>query len=245
MLNIKYCFVTKCNYNKTHVTKEHICGKCNNKGHGQIECGKQSLLYNLNQYYNDTLPDELHCSFYDCNYKHLHITNSHTCLNCKKIRHSPATCNLIKKVIKCPLCKEENVLDALQKDVKGIDTKCCICLENNVNIYFPKCGHLCVCRDCYDLLNNKNIFNKDFLIKKEQEMINDYNNNRYDMNYIKYKLLTYPSYIIYNEGMGSYHLIRRLNVDSPLEFFFVHSDDHMIPNHINYINNFLNGYAKV
>ena len=50
--------------------------------------------------------------------------------------------------IKCPLCRKENNLDSIF-EIKGNDSKCCICLEKNVSIFLSKCGHACMCNTCF------------------------------------------------------------------------------------------------
>lgn len=51
----------------------------------------------------------------------------------------------------CPLCREEDSKDNILT-VKGCDTKCKICLDNDANLYFPKCQHVCCCNDCFNRL---------------------------------------------------------------------------------------------
>ena len=53
--------------------------------------------------------------------------------------------------IKCPMCRTINT----QKDIleiKGSNTKCIICDENNVEIYFSKCKHSDICSECCNKL---------------------------------------------------------------------------------------------
>ena len=55
--------------------------------------------------------------------------------------------DLNDKTIKCPLCRTDNSLDDI-KNIKGYSEKCSVCYENNVNKYFSKCEHACVCSEC-------------------------------------------------------------------------------------------------
>ena len=53
--------------------------------------------------------------------------------------------------IKCPICRTINT----QKDIleiKGSNSKCIICYDNNVEIYFSKCKHSDICRECCNKL---------------------------------------------------------------------------------------------
>lgn len=56
-----------------------------------------------------------------------------------------------KNSIKCPICRSENSFDSIHH-IKGSDTKCSICLEKNVELFFSKCGHACICNDCFKTL---------------------------------------------------------------------------------------------
>ena len=49
---------------------------------------------------------------------------------------------------KCPLCREFSFIPSSNVHVKGIDQKCSICMEKEVQIYFSSCGHLPCCADC-------------------------------------------------------------------------------------------------
>ena len=56
-----------------------------------------------------------------------------------------------ERIIKCPICRTENNISEI-KNLKGVSEKCCICYENNVDKYFSKCEHACVCAECLDKL---------------------------------------------------------------------------------------------
>src|SRR5437016_9120920 len=56
-------------------------------------------------------------------------------------------------LVKCPLCRAENKIDSSQKPVKGIETQCVVCKDNLAQLYFPQCGHVCVCQSCSLELN--------------------------------------------------------------------------------------------
>jgi hypothetical protein len=56
--------------------------------------------------------------------------------------------NLSGIEMKCPICRESNVVYPFEKKVKGLDTLCCVCKYNPVNVYFTNCGHINMCMDC-------------------------------------------------------------------------------------------------
>ena len=55
---------------------------------------------------------------------------------------------------KCVLCREISYLPNHFKNIVGVDAKCSICMENDVQVYLPTCGHVCMCRACCDNLDS-------------------------------------------------------------------------------------------
>ena len=49
---------------------------------------------------------------------------------------------------KCPLCRTDNTLNECI-EIKGLEEKCKICLDNPVEYLFSKCKHACVCKECF------------------------------------------------------------------------------------------------
>jgi len=236
MNSITYCQVKNCRFPYSHTTKGHFCGKCNQYGHGILECGNIEKIRKLEKD-NTKLPDNIQCS-HNCRYKKYHMTHAHHCSKCGK-RHHETHCiiqdyntfddrfkisesnnfdinlfqqsginsyinvyvgmgcmvyitnrngiisslflhsdnhgqysedtndlpimekfingipetdiNLYKKQNKdfeCPICRtfdnKDNVFE-----VKGAEETCKICLQNNVEIYFPNCKHIICCKECF------------------------------------------------------------------------------------------------
>jgi hypothetical protein len=58
-----------------------------------------------------------------------------------------------KIILKCPICRTDNKhkIDGLKPNHIS-DDECCICMNNNANFKFSKCGHCVVCVDCCKLL---------------------------------------------------------------------------------------------
>ena len=56
------CRVRGCRYSSTHTTRHHRCGNCGELGHGVVECGNQTRIEYLKQYFHETLPTHKHCS---------------------------------------------------------------------------------------------------------------------------------------------------------------------------------------
>lgn len=162
---MSYCKVSDCRYANTHVTAGHKCGDCKQFGHGRQECDDEDLKEKLKQYHNDTLPNELHCTMKNCRFPSLHTNSGHTCGLCGK-NHSLYDCTLYrnygkktaikKNEIKCPLCQTKNLLDTDQKKVYGVDeTTCKVCLDKQVEVFLPACGHVCLCGPCADKMKKE------------------------------------------------------------------------------------------
>ena len=47
---------------------------------------------------------------------------------------------------KCPLCRK-SIEDI--HFIKGLDKKCIVCEDNNIEVYFPKCEHSIICKTCF------------------------------------------------------------------------------------------------
>lgn len=243
-----YCKVLKCRFPQYHVTMGHKCGKCHRYSHGSIECGNHVYKTNLASSLQDILPENLWCKFGGCVYHKLHTTEGHHCSKCDGRLHSMATCptnptNLIDPVIeiKCPICKQDNRVNKNQQKIFGLNDTCVVCLNDNVEIFFPTCGHVCVCYKCFKKLTNfhtLDVFND---IRDESILLKQ----KYDLDKIKTQLKEYPSYIIVYENMGCYSIIRRLNPRSELEGLFNHSDDGYIPEKTKQLDDFINGYCMV
>ena len=59
--------------------------------------------------------------------------------------------------LKCPICRTKNNLDRMQSIpyIKGLDTKCSVCLEANAEVVYPDCAHIATCKACFlTLLEN-------------------------------------------------------------------------------------------
>lgn len=247
---IKNCNINNCRYPYFHVSKGHLCGNCNKYGHGITECNDSiKIRYINNNYFENELSPHLYCKFGNCQNKYFHMSESHHCELCFERMHSIETCphNITQPnniIIICPICRCENSINQSQPIIKGLTDKCVICMDKSVEIYYPKCGHTCVCSECNKRLD-KNGNTKEFNIfddiRNESILIDQY----YDIVNIKSKLLEYPSYITIYEGMGCISYIRRLNILSPIEGLFNHSDDGYSPEKTLKINNFITGYLAV
>jgi hypothetical protein len=246
---MSYCKVEYCRFPKTHITKYHSCGTCNQTGHGQVECGRADKIDTLRLFDNDYLDLTEQCTVHNCPDKTTHNISAHICLKCGR-RHPEEECiiqlldvsantynldksqiedyfnhtinsnkfikmyagmgcqlficlknqnimtlfmhhdsygqygseaddtpildnfiynglidgtaeynNLVDggadaediKYIKCPICRKDIDVETVSP-IFGSTDKCSVCLENNVEIYFPKCGHANTCKLCFEKL---------------------------------------------------------------------------------------------
>lgn len=215
-----YCKVKNCRYPNSHTTYGHLCGFCYKYGHGQFECNSIYLRNKLLKY-DDILPESEWCTFKKCKFKYFHNTEAHHCDKCKKRSHSIEDCPMNKKryILKCPICKVSNIIDSNYK-IFGLSEKCKICHTNEINIYLSNCGHACICFDCMLHLKKDlpNLY-KHIIEQKHipQELVN--------LSIQKFKYNNSKIYLKEYGGMGCIWYIRRKNLDSPLEAFFLHSDN--------------------
>jgi phage FluMu protein Com len=219
------CYVSKCRFPTSHVTKGHKCGKCNNYGHGIIECGNRHKILKLQEHHSDTISNP--CTFGGCSYKHLHTTDAHHCSKCNQMYHSAITCPTVLIELKCPICKQVNNINFNQKKISGLTETCSVCLDNKVDIFLPGCGHACLCNSCFNIMTNR----AEILKYLNKELVSTVNN------YLK----PYPSYVIICGDMGSQLYIRRLSPSSPIQEELITSDDLYERN----IDTFVEGYAFI
>lgn len=235
-----YCKVSHCRFSDSHTTKNHLCGRCKKYGHGIIECNNNFLMQNLQKFYNEKIDDSNKCKFGGCIDKDYHTTNGHHCENCNDRLHSLVTCPLLYKGIKkddtyevkCPICKTDNIINNNQSKIYGIEELCIICMDKNKEVFFPICGHICVCIDC----NNK---------LKKVKINNQLNYVDYDEQKLKTILKDYPTYTIVYQGMGCICIFKRFNISSEIENLFIHSDDHYTEDVNKKTDDFINGYAFI
>ncbi len=272
--NNLYCKVSKCRFPMSHTTKAHKCGKCNNYAHGEIECGSVNRKKMLETFLSDELPNNLYCKFGGCKYFKYHTTDAHHCNYCGERSHSESTCPTNPNsahnktnnghvntepdfIINCPLCKKCNLIPKTQTKIFGVYEKCVVCWNNNVEVYLPNCGHVCMCFMCVQKLNN---FNNNLTYNNDNLGYNEEIRNQqllktqlYNINEIISIFDTFPSnelsnspkYLTVFAGMGCYSIIRRLNPESELEGLFVHSDDIYSNRKLEKNNEFIDGFAHI
>jgi hypothetical protein len=161
------CKVYNCRFPNTHITSEHKCGNCKERGHGMIECDnlllRRELSTNINE--NDSIEIKYICQIPNCIKFWKHTTEAHHCSNCDE-RHIETKCIMkhcficdkthsienkcqqLEYTVDCPLCKKENYVNIEKNRIFGLDSECKICFDNMIEISFPDCKHACVCKDC-------------------------------------------------------------------------------------------------
>jgi hypothetical protein len=215
---MSHCLVYKCNYPSSHSTIAHKCGKCNNLGHGQTECGNNSKIISLKTHinYKMVLPLDKQCNVPDCMYKAYHET----------ISHNPQTVT-----IKCPLCDTLSDVSSTQKKCLNQTNICAICQKNHVDLYLPNCGHVCLCSSCalesYSQTEN-NLHRKDTIVI-DYNIIEekDFKQSQLSIDYLK-KMIEHIDgkiYFIVQVGMGCCYYVKRDSKNSPCSAYFMHSDN--------------------
>jgi hypothetical protein len=76
---MKYCKCSECNYPQHHLTKYHRCGKCQQFGHGQVECDDRQMKIDLWPKVTDpeSIDSTSYCTKPLCEQKHTHTLGSH------------------------------------------------------------------------------------------------------------------------------------------------------------------------
>lgn len=237
---MKLCKVLGCRYPQYHVTKGHRCGKCKRYGHGQLECGNATKIKILNEI-NDFMPANRQCTIKGCEYWYLHSKESHNCKLCGK-NHSYLQCprNIKKYKIECPMCRVLNKVLSTQKTTYGVEGKCKVCLDNDIQVFLPKCGHTCLCWECLKILDkdlNKSEYNS-LILQEHQIPINILNEvlpilHNKNMVYIKA-----------HGGLGAIWYIRKNTI---IEGFFLHPDMYgqYGISHVPYVEEFIIGYQQM
>lgn len=248
ILVVNYCKVSGCRFPQYHVTSGHQCGACKHFGHGMIECANLIKKNELASYINDVLPYDIQCKFGRCKYKQLHTSEGHHCSKCHERLHSAPTCPLNPKVIqkseldiKCPICNQDNKIDKNQQKIFGLTDTCVVCLNSSIEVFFPNCGHVCMCISCFKTMTNQHKIDIFDDIRDENILYQQ----SYELNKIKSFLPDYPSYTTVYEGMGCCSIIRRLDSKSPLEGLFNHTDDDYSPIKLNKLIDFIDGYCLI
>ena len=222
------CKVRHCNFKHEHTTIYHTCGKCFKRGHGQLECNSLDKQIHLKEYFHDELSIYQQCIIPNCPDKTTHTNASHMCHFCNE-RHPETQCpNRIKFsndiVLDCPLCKQINTILKKQKKIYGLEEKCKVCLENEIEIYLPDCGHACICIECMKELDKNKDMNKYKVETIDTVGENDFWKTCIDRCNNTFKDLDKKIYTEIYAGMGCVWYFRRKNKISLIECFFLHSD---------------------
>ena len=57
-------------------------------------------------------------------------------------------------IISCPICRTDNKYDSILKMYGGSDN-CSVCLDKPVERFFGKCGHACLCEECFMVMGHQ------------------------------------------------------------------------------------------
>ena len=145
------CLAKWCRFPTSHVTSAHRCGKCGKFGHGLVECGDGSAIYELQmEGMGDAMPDEMRCELPGCLRPWSHTTAAHHCPNCgvrggshKHTARRQASCAEI--TVDCPQCRMRVCVDPTRTVFTG--AACAICDEAGPMVVF-ECRHAQTCPKC-------------------------------------------------------------------------------------------------
>jgi len=228
---MSYCKVEECRFNHSHTTSGHKCGSCGKFGHGILECkNKKKKLCLHTDHGGDILPKNLRCTIKNCTKYYNHTNDAHHCNLCNDRGHALSECKF-ELQIECPICKTNNVVTKDHTNIKGIDVKCCVCLDNNVNVLFPTCKHINTCFECCKILDKNCIFKN---YTEDIDILSKYIKNEEDDNWNNYTIfdkikndtkdIDGKVYFRTYGGMGCQLYLRRLSKIDNFEIFFMHGD---------------------
>ena len=60
-----------------------------------------------------------------------------------------------QKKITCMQCNTENIVSCTGAPVQGIDKTCLKCEKEHAQVYQPQCGHVCLCKSCFEKEKNE------------------------------------------------------------------------------------------
>jgi len=215
------------------------------------------MISALNKYNSQTLPNHFYCSRPKCLHKQYHKTESHTCklcgqfhseLNCSRnpefIERRNAElsdCNNPEYKLKCPNCRRDCAFSESKHKIYGIDTKCILCLENNIDAFLP-CGHVIMCIKCLKHIaitdsNTSDIMDW-FPSYAPYDKIDQYFRR-------KFKGVDGPIYSTVYAGTGCYWIIRRNGIGELSETYLLHSDNEYCLEIQEEAQKFMNNYRYV
>lgn len=237
--SLDYCRVTQCRFKGSHTWQDHKCGTCGKYGHGQMECGVKNLVNDIIKYgSNDMIKKELWCKSINCARKKFHTSSSHLCEHCIKTKsinkcyHTTQDCDDPNHPLKsidnktythniiCPLCLTDNKVNKDKMEpIYGLDSKCQICVTNNVNYLLDKCKHCIMCLDCAKQIM---VIDKSTNNIQNVALTDDYWSDSYALSIMGDN----PGkiYIKKYGGMGSTIYIKRDDLGEPLQQFMMHQD---------------------
>jgi hypothetical protein len=219
------CQVKYCRFRSSHVTCGHKCGKCGKYGHGQIECSDNQKINLLYKYGGDIMSKNNRCTIVGCQRYWSHSNVAHHCSFCNGREHDRFKCPHIEMFwkINCPICRLDNKVSFKQKLIFGSLTNCCCCLSEKANVFFPECGHLCICKDCCKILDKSE--NKFIPFQLNIYKENDINSEIILKMKNIFKNKEGKLYTITEGGTGCSWYIRRSSKDTDFEGFFMHSEN--------------------
>lgn len=151
-----YCQINNCDKSMSHTTMGHRCESCKLLGHSYQECGNIRAINRLKiLYVIDELPEYLQCEIDNCRAKLTHSTLEHYNIFRYEKPHPIKPIPKKKYLVNCPNCRKENEISHTQMTIYGIEQKCSLCEEGNVEVYLPKCGHSNICWACLRRLAKK------------------------------------------------------------------------------------------
>lgn len=184
---------------------------------------------------------EQKCYVKECRYSQHHFTKGHQCGNCHEFGHGRMECGNRRMIddlkhyrigeqevfikLVCPTCRTDIKISHSQKEVRGTDIQCVVCLESdNPFLFFPQCGHVNVCKECCNRMDKNAKPSMDSILIERIQLESDMQPDIITRVRTLFDEISGKIYISTYGGMGCSWFVRRDDTSLPLEAFFMHSD---------------------
>ena len=164
-----HCNKQNCRYADLHTPEGHKCHMCG-QNHSFANCLERNIIStnsesnsNSDSETQSVEPTELSGSITQFTDIHERISQLELPRNARDYfrtiinltqRNKNQNNQVTYKNIKCPMCRQISIIDSDQKAVFGVSDKCVICFENNSQIFLNKCGHVCICHECFNKMSS-------------------------------------------------------------------------------------------
>lgn len=218
------CDVMGCPNRKTHSSGSHICRQCQQR-HDETHCRR-----------GVTAPLYPHAPAHAPAPVPLHAPSPPPV-------SVPVTPPSSPQEITCPICRQVNQIPPDQSQVYGVDMTCVICRDAPSRLFLPKCGHICLCLECGELLAQAH---------RERQQPADHSlvwgRPEPPPRDLVERIMGPQEgsiYTVISAGMGCLWYVKRPSTRDPIETYIVDAEDWSSPERLHQLRQFITGYSEV